>query len=270
LIISFDLDGVLMENPFGKGVFPEVKEMIQAAYLSEKGNKLAEDKIMELIRDKFEVYLDKEPFIAYDWDLIINKVIADLGLSLKLDIVELVERFSSKPYIKAYPDGINILNWLESKDYELIVVTNGFYKYQFPVLKALGLDQYFSRIITSDRAEAAKPEADSFWVPDQDYDSWLHVGDSLVMDIVGSNQAGATSVYINRDLPAELAEIPLAERLKNQDVIGFIDKNLENELANYQNLYNDESVYPHYIISSLEELKGIISLEEVRAEKKRF
>lgn len=266
MIISFDLDGVLMENPFGNGVFPEVKEIIQSAYYSKKGKQLEKAEIMNMIRGKFELYLNKEPYLAYDWDFIINDVIKDLGLDLKIDIVELVEKFSCEPYIKVYQDGINILNWLESRDYELIVVTNGFYKYQFPVLKALELDQYFSRIVTSDRAEAAKPESDSFWVPDQDYDSWIHVGDSLVMDVCGSNDAGASSVYINRDFPAELREIPLVERLENQDVIAFIDKNLEKELENYQELHDSDLIYPRYIINNLEDLKEIILFEEVRCQ----
>lgn len=252
-----------MENPFAKGVFPEVKQLIASRYRQEKNEDIAEAKIGEMIKAEFDDYLSIEPYRAYDWDFIISRVISKLDIGLEIDVAALVEKYCRQPYIKAYPDGRKILKWLERRDHTLLVITNGFYKYQYPVLQALHLEKYFSRIITTDISQAAKPDPASFMLPEEDFTTWIHVGDSLIMDVYGANNAGGVSVYINRDLPEELTEVDLSKRMEDERVISFIQTNLDQELAGHARPYQENLIYPDFILQSLQELKKIILVKEV-------
>ena len=73
------------------------------------------------------------------------------------------------------------------------MISNGFAAYQEPVLEALGLLGYFDAVITPERAGAAKPEPQIFAAAGR---LDLFVGDTLVHDILGANQAGVPSAWL--------------------------------------------------------------------------
>ncbi len=261
MLLSFDLDGVLMENPFAKGVFPEIRDKISRWHLSCKGRELSEDEIGELIREEFRRCWQQEAYRAYDWDRIISRVLDRLELNRTIDVVELVEKYCREPYIHRYPDGKKILDWLERFDIPLMVITNGFYRYQYPVLQALKLADYFSEIITSDIARAAKPEPASFPVPEERKEGWYHIGDSLLMDVAGAGNLGARTVYVNRELPENFRKLSPEERPGTERGRSFIRKMLKEEKRRYQIGDRQEPVKPDYAVFSLLELQDILAGE---------
>jgi putative hydrolase of the HAD superfamily len=111
-----------------------------------------------------------------------------------------------------YPEVPQILPQLKSQGIELAIISN-FDSRLHTVLKALGLEQWFSSATISTQVGSAKPERHIFEValamhgynPQQ---AW-HVGDSWTEDYQGAKAAGLQGVWLNRsgvqDLPAEVA-----------------------------------------------------------------
>src|SRR5690606_35972955 len=150
--ITFDLDGTLMQNPFIGWVFPEIVETIND-HLHDKKD------IMQLILEKHhERMRNNQTVEAYDWDDILNEIIVQLQLPITINVQKLVQKHAIAP--KVYTLEENIVEHLQQlirKGYSLAVVTNGYYKYQFPVMVALGLEHVFVEIITPEKVGFAKP-----------------------------------------------------------------------------------------------------------------
>lgn len=261
MLFSFDLDGVLIENPFIKGVFPEIEDILSKQYFAINNKKITKEKIREHIIEEYKNRLNSNfSYRSYNWDEIIQTVANQIGCAGGIDVVKLVKKYCRRPYIKVYSDVYDILEWLRSKGHQLVVITNGFYRYQFPVLNKLKLDFYFDKIITPETTRAIKPEKKIFMEAGSGDDIWYHIGDSLVQDIFGANRIGARSIWLRRDFPEDLIKIGTESFLSNTKAYNFLKNRLEDELS--KNLkYNpvkEKYFFPEYTISSLRKLKFII------------
>jgi putative hydrolase of the HAD superfamily len=111
-----------------------------------------------------------------------------------------------------YPEVPQVLSQLKSMDIELGIISN-FDSRLYALMKALGLEPWFSSVTVSTQAGAAKPECAIFeaalsiygYDPDQ---AW-HIGDSWTEDYRGATAAGLRGVWLNRsnrgDLEAKFA-----------------------------------------------------------------
>jgi putative hydrolase of the HAD superfamily len=105
------------------------------------------------------------------------------------------------PWI-VYPETLKALEMLKSLEIELAIISN-FDSRLYPVLKALGLADWFGSVTLSTQVGAPKPEAKIFnlalakhqYLPTQ---AW-HVGDSWSEDCEGAIAAGFQGVWLNRD-----------------------------------------------------------------------
>jgi putative hydrolase of the HAD superfamily len=110
-----------------------------------------------------------------------------------------------------YPEVPQILADLRALDIELAIISN-FDSRLYVLMKALGLEQWFSSVTVSTQVGTAKPERAIFeaalamyqYAPEQ---AW-HVGDSWAEDYQGATAAGLCGVWLNRsgrqDLQAEI------------------------------------------------------------------
>lgn len=89
--ITFDLDGTLMQNPFGKWVFPEVEELIS--------NQLQRQfKSTEALVREHELRMQQNRTVeAYDWDEMVKQLLAELQIELEIDVEQLVLKHSIDP-----------------------------------------------------------------------------------------------------------------------------------------------------------------------------
>lgn len=94
----------------------------------------------------------------------------------------------------------DVLHELKNK-FKLHIITNGFEDIQHIKIENSGLKKYFTHIITSERANATKPDKKIF-----DYslklakarrEESLTIGDNLELDILGAKNAGIDQVYFN-------------------------------------------------------------------------
>ena len=98
------------------------------------------------------------------------------------------------------PHAIEVLDYLVSR-YSLYLVTNGFDKMQTTKVNSGGIRHYFKDVMTSERAGFKKPEKEIFELILQQNGYTCHeaimIGDNLLTDIAGANNAGIDSVFYN-------------------------------------------------------------------------
>ncbi len=227
LIISFDLDGVLIENPFGKGVFPWVREHVRgtATALAHLDRDEQDALMTATVNEEWVARMMAGDFVgAYDWDSILNVASQKLGGPDVPDITALVERFCLEDgMIALLPGAREGLELLREQGATVYALTNGYRYFQLPALEALGIAEFFTELVTPEVTGAAKPQPGMFTaVPGLS----IHVGDMLVHDIYGAREAGLRTVWLNPGLPDELLSLPLASRTEFPGIDGVIEAEL--------------------------------------------
>lgn len=249
--LTFDLDGTIMQNPFVKYVFPEVQRNIIDKCSYEY------NVIQELFNEHYLRVKNKRTVEAYDWDDIVEQHIRKQQLELRINIEELVEKHSTLPKVYLLEDeSLSVLEYLKERGYSLAAVTNGFYKYQYPVMRELGLTRYFERIITPDQVGYGKPDHRILQSLTKDGEIIAHIGDRLDDDVQLANAFGIYSVFIYRQLPYHLLIIKADQRSKDVEIKKILESKWKRETQHQLNSLT-ESPIPDIIVSSLNELKDI-------------
>jgi putative hydrolase of the HAD superfamily len=126
----------------------------------------------------------------------------DLGLDSELAPPQLSEEYIKISPTKNYlfPHAHEVLEYLYAK-YTLHIITNGFEEAQHIKLKSADLTKYFSNIIISEHTGFRKPDIRIFQYSAESAnttpDKCLMVGDGLIVDILGAQEAGWDAVYFN-------------------------------------------------------------------------
>ncbi len=114
---------------------------------------------------------------------------------------ELYAHFATAAPWFVYPDVFPALNRWQKQGIELAVVSN-FDSRLYPVLKSLGLAEYFTSVTISTEVGAAKPDSQIFRAALQKHnclaENVLHIGDSFKADYCGARSAGLDAVWLNR------------------------------------------------------------------------
>ena len=155
--ITFDLDGTLMQNPFVGHVFPEIKRRVLLE------NDKLENVVGHLVAEHETRMKDGRTAAAYDWDDIVRHYLKAHGLNTSIDVEEILTGFCKEPNSYLLEDSIcEVLAELRRNGFSLAVVTNGFTKYQLPVMNELKLTEHFDLIVTPEEAGFAKPDVRVF------------------------------------------------------------------------------------------------------------
>ena len=99
---------------------------------------------------------------------------------------------------------ISILERAKENDVKLGIITNGPSEHQWAKIEALGVEKWIPRenIIVSGDLGINKPDVRIFDAMQEklklDFESLYYIGDSLENDILGANNAGWKSIWINR------------------------------------------------------------------------
>ncbi len=120
-----------------------------------------------------------------------------LSLEFSSDFLQLLPRKGKlMPYAK------ETLDYL-SKQYPLVIITNGFEETQSAKLTSSQIHHYFSHVITSQKAGHKKPSKEIFdfslRTAGHAHPDCLMIGDNLQTDIAGARGAGIDTVYFNPD-----------------------------------------------------------------------
>lgn len=139
------------------------------------------------------------------WFDIVHNVFYRVGMFEGFDefFEEVFRVFEDPGTWKLYPETETVLRQLKAQGLELGIISN-FDSRLFPVLRGLGIEQFFDTVTISSLSQAAKPAAKIFRCALEkhavDAVDAVHVGDSLKEDVEGAAKAGLTSVLIDREL----------------------------------------------------------------------
>ena len=206
MFVTIDLDGVLIKNPFGTGVFPEVRRRVAPVLVAQGcDEKEAGERVMARVRAGHRRRLMAGDWVgAYDWDAIINEAAAEFGYDQPIDVAALVRKYCVPGYIAAYDDAGRALAYLRSRFRRVYWLSNGYHRYQYPVIEALGLDRFFDGGFAPDTYGAAKPATGLFLAAAQaaGCPPWagVHIGDTLSHDVAGARRSGMRAIWIDRSL----------------------------------------------------------------------
>jgi FMN phosphatase YigB (HAD superfamily) len=253
--IGFDLDGVIMQNPFGKGVFPRIRayirehaESLPTSDVSE-ADRMIDKKIREGWRRRMEAgrYVD-----AYDWDDIFTEVSRSFGGPDVPDVSATVRECCELDDMIALLPGVREgLDLLRSRGFRLVAITNGFRPYQEPVLEALEVATYFDAVYTPDVTGFAKPDPKAFDVVPG---LVAHVGDTLMHDVLGANLAGKLAVLMDPDMPSSLRSLEPRERIHTSQAKAYLSQKFEDSL--YREFHPEatlERCMPFALVTSVDE-----------------
>ena len=246
--ISFDLDGTLMQNPFVEWVFPEIDEIVsktanrkidvKSAMFSEHLNRMRQSKIVE----------------AYDWDDILKQYLIVNGISCEVNIEELVKKHCVSPKIKLLEENIiEVLEQLKKSGYRLAVITNGYAKYQQPVVDTLQLSGLFDCFITPEKENCAKPDSKIIESLMKKGEVVAHVGDRVDHDVYLAAQINIKSVFIYRNLPEKLQNCSPYERNKDPNFLELYKQKWQKETGMKTGVVPNLPI-PDIVIYSLQEL----------------
>lgn len=132
------------------------------------------------------------------WHTLLDFKIGNEKLARSMDVIFL-EKLPTRTLL--FPGAIEVLHYLQDKDYKLHLITNGFETVQHNKLKYSGLSDFFRFVITSEGSNSLKPHKEIF-----DYalkktgasiTESIMLGDDIQADIVGARNFGMDQVYVN-------------------------------------------------------------------------
>ncbi len=132
------------------------------------------------------------------WLALLDFKLADEPLA-KLMAVQFLDLLPTRKSL--FPYTIEILQYLQGKNYRMHLVTNGFENVQYNKIKNANLSPFFEQIITSEASGSLKPNKEIF-----DYamhkagagaEESIMIGDNLDADIQGGINAGIDTIFVN-------------------------------------------------------------------------
>ena len=155
------------------------------------------------------------------WHALLEYKIGDEEMAKHLS-AEYLELLPTKKQL--FPYTLEILEYLQLKNYVLLLITNGFEQVQWRKLKNAGIGKYFIEVITSESACCLKPDKAIFDFAIKRasccYEESLMIGDNLDADIQGAINAGMDTVYVNHiNEPTSLSPTYTIYHLKELETI---------------------------------------------------
>lgn len=198
-VVSFDLDGVLIRNPFATCVVPRFLAHLRSTRAA--GHPLLDAHALDAMLDEeWSARQRAGRWVAgYDWDDIYRTVAERLGATEPPPVAGWVQACCASPGSIALLSGArDALRLLTDADVHLVVVTNGFAIYQEPVLEALGILPSFREVRAPDRTGVAKPDPAVFTGLDT---LIAHIGDMPSHDVLAARRAGVRSILVGTAAP---------------------------------------------------------------------
>ena len=194
--ISFDLDDTLWP------VFPVInyaQDKIKK-YILYHFDKFQSDSIDNEFQESLEKIRDSRPDILYNLTelrrLSFEDMLDEYGYDKELshDLIKKFLEFRNE--VKIFPDVYKCLEIL-SRTYKIASLTNG-----YADVRRLSIGRYFDAHISAEEVGVKKPDNKMFATLSDNLEvspeNILHVGDHPKEDVIGAQEAGLQSVWMNR------------------------------------------------------------------------
>lgn len=202
--IFFDLDHTLWD--FEVNSQSTLSQLFEEFKISQKSNK-----DFDFFYQKYKFY-NRQLWKEYEIgklskiDLRLNRFTKAL-LAIGINDLEIAYTMSEK-YIEISPHknslipyGIEVLTYLQEKQYKVHLITNGFEEVQHIKIKNTKIDQFVEYMITSEQAGAKKPSIGIFHYAFDKTGATsrnsIIIGDSFHADIEGGMNVGMDTIFFN-------------------------------------------------------------------------
>ena len=200
--IAFDLDDTLYDR---------TQPLRQALLEIDEAKSLPFHKFLNVFQQNSDIAFEKVK--DHIWTLEeshifrIRNTLHQLGIDISLSKAQNFQDQYKKnqEQIEPFPFIVEILDFLQTKEIQMIIITNGPSISQRNKVKNLGLSNYFTskQIIVSEEEGIAKPDIRIFRLAESRFKldrtkTWF-IGDSYVNDIVGAANAGWNTIWFNRN-----------------------------------------------------------------------
>jgi len=185
----FDLDGTLVENDSFRYAIKEIPRTLGLDIDFEEFYSIFLNIYCEFVK----LGKLKE---AFDWDLITVLALRRLGVNCPKNIFyKIVLDGLDKGLVKIKDHAHEILSEIRERNGKIIVLTNGYRKYQEPVLRKTGLFELIHVLLTNDDLTEPKPSRKAFekailTAGISDPYKVIFIGDHPYYDIYGALNAG--------------------------------------------------------------------------------
>ena len=226
--LVFDVDDTLYEQivPFKnayKSLFDMDIDMEQFYLLSRYYSdvKFEASRNGEMTMDEYHIYR-------------IQEAAKDLGVCLTAEQALSMQKEYKKNQQKLQMSNttISILELAKENNVKLGIITNGPSEHQWAKIKALGIERWIDRenIIVSGDYGINKPDVRIFEIMKEKLqlpnESLYYIGDSIENDIVGANNAGWKSIWINRYKQKSPKEVDIYKIAENNEELFEIIKEI--------------------------------------------
>ena len=186
--IIFDLDGTLMNADFS----------LEDDFFRERLGKNDADKFVPVKYDLLLKYEDL--FSRYDIKCLSEFLTIGSGVNITEKLIREWLLIGSTFKDDLVPDIVDVLEYLKSKDYELIVLSNWFKSSQDARLKKAGLYKFFTATYMTE-SFPMKPNKEAFEIVKGKYkeNECVMVGDNFEVDIKGAIAVGMNAIYLNKN-----------------------------------------------------------------------
>lgn len=184
--VIFDIDNTLID--WKSEYDNKVEEVLEKYYI--KKNKEEVQKLKKAF-DEYENY-----YLIFNLDNMIKFIREYTNEYYSSEVIKSILEEWGNCVPNNYPDeNVEILKYLKSK-YELVILTDWFYKPQFNRLKLLNIDTFFDKIYTAEKTKR-KPNKEAFIQAIGKYkpEECVMIGDSYERDILGAINFGISAIW---------------------------------------------------------------------------
>lgn len=191
--VIFDLDDTLIDrNEAVKNLFYIISEKYYKNIDTARANEMLH---------KFKFY-DKENYGEGNKIKVLKPFFENFPPEIRMP-EEKMSEFWNENLPKCFSPNKNVLNLLNEirRNMKTAIITNGTTQRQKEKIKNSGLDRYFETILISEEVGHRKPDKIIFDIAVDELDikaeEVLFIGDNLVWDVKGSQEAGMNGVWFN-------------------------------------------------------------------------
>jgi len=188
LIFFIDLDNTIWKNPYPL-IFNEIIDELSAK------TERSLDFVFSLINYEFEIREKQNRIFTFDWDDILSCVCRKIGDKWDCSLTDYINKHINKYGINVFQGVESALKILKKENVKLYCSSNGFYKYQEPILKATGLMHLFDELITSDQVGFTKSSKKFYRDKFIDEKRVITIGDSYKYDVFYPKKFGFNSIW---------------------------------------------------------------------------
>ncbi|MCD6491585.1 MAG: HAD family hydrolase [Candidatus Njordarchaeia archaeon] len=199
--VIVDLDNTLVDGDFSKKFYERI---LKKAGLV---GKVSIEELRGLLRRyHFEKVKEKKYKEAFNWDAIFKEMMKqEFSIHVEPTLDQITEEdIHSEDGRKLVHGARELLDFLRRNVCKTILLTNGYAKYQVPVIKFFGLDKYFDRILTAEYLQEIKPTRIAYdyvisYLKENGCRKTVMIGDHLFYDLYGALNSGVNFVILRRD-----------------------------------------------------------------------